>query len=274
VGVVNGPSIADDLSLALSVVVDADLIAMGRFRSLDLRVDTKPDRSPVTDADRAVEQVIRERIAASRPGDAFLGEEYAATGTTGAAAAGRQWIVDPIDGTANFLRGLPTWGTLIALAIDGVPVVGVVSSPALGRRWWGARGHGAWAQDIQPGIDGVPEALTVSRVAGLGDAYFSHGAIQLWSGLGRAEQLTRIASKVWREHGYGDFWQHMLVAEGRIDAAAEFDVQPYDVAAVIPIIEEAGGRFSAVDGTPGPWAGSALTTNGALHEPLLAELAH
>ena len=267
------PSPADDLSLALSIAVDADLAAMTRFRALDLRVETKPDRSPVTDADRAVEQVIRERIAASRPGDAFLGEEYAATGATGADATGRQWIVDPIDGTANFLRGLPTWGTLISLAVDGVPVVGVASSPALGRRWWGARGLGAWAQEIRPGLDGTPERLAVSGVGELADAYFSHGAIQIWHEHGRAEQLTRIAAQVWRDHGYGDFWQHMLVAEGRIDAAAEFGVQPYDVAAVVPIIEEAGGRFTDAEGRDGPWGGSAVVTNGALHDALLAELA-
>ena len=268
----NAPTVADDLSLALSIAVDADLAAMTRFRSLDLRIETKPDRSPVTDADRAVEQLVRDRIAASRPGDAFLGEEYAATGATGASASGRQWIVDPIDGTANFLRGLPTWATLIALAVDGVPVVGVVSSPALGRRWWGATGLGAWAQEIRPGLDGVPERLAVSGVADLGDAYVSHGAIQLWEAQGRVHQLTRITASAWRDHGYGDFWQHMLVAEGRIDAAAEFDLQPYDVAAVIPIIEEAGGRFSDATGAPGCWGDSALVTNGALHETLLAEL--
>lgn len=266
-------SLADDLSLALSIAVDADLVAMARFQALDLRVETKPDRTPVTDADRSVERVIRERITAARPQDAFLGEEFAATGATGAGAAGRQWIVDPIDGTANFLRGLPTWGTLIALAVDGVPVVGVVSSPALRRRWWGATGLGAWAQDIQPGIDGTPQRLAVSGVSALSDAYFSHGAIQIWGEHGRAEQLTAITAQVWRDHGYGDFWQHMLVAEGRIDAAAEFGVQPYDVAAVIPIIAEAGGRFTDVDGIAGPWGGSAVTTNGRLHDPLLAALA-
>lgn len=267
------PSIADDLSLALSIAGDAELAAMTRFRALDLRVETKPDRSPVTDADRAVEEIIRERVAAARPGDAFLGEEYAASGATGAGARGRQWIVDPIDGTANFLRGLPTWGTLIALAVDGEPVVGVATAPALGRRWWGARGLGAWTQALRPGIDEAPERLAVSGVTELADAYFSHGAIQLWAAEGRAEQLGRIAERVWREHGYGDFWQHMLVAEGRIDAAAEFDVKPYDVAAIIPIVEEAGGRFTDAGGAPGPWGSSALATNGALHRAFLAELA-
>lgn len=266
------PAIADDLALALAVAADADLVSLPRFRALDLLVETKPDRTPVTDADRAVERLIRERIGAARPGDSILGEEYGEEGSRD----GRQWIVDPIDGTANFLRGVPVWGTLIALAVGGVPRVGVVSAPALGLRWWGAEGLGAWSDrasgDRVDPVHGAPRRLRVSRVGRLADAYVSHGAIQIWESLGRGGQLAGIAREVWRDHGYGDFWQHMLVAEGAIDAAAEFGIQPYDVAAIIPIVEEAGGRFTDAEGTPGPWGGSALTTNGLLHDALLDRL--
>ncbi len=264
------PTVADDLSLALSIAADADLVSTDRFRAQDLRIETKPDRTPVTDADRAVERLVRERIAASRPGDAILGEEYG-----GQRTAGRQWIVDPIDGTANFLRGLPIWGTLIALAVDGVPVVGVASAPALGRRWWGARGLGAWTETTANGHhqpDVAPRSIRVSGVQTLPDAVFSHGAVRIWEEAGRAAQLAAIARTVWRDHGYGDFWQHMLVAEGAIDAAAEFDLQPYDMAALVPIVEEAGGRFTSAAGEPGPWGGSAVATNGLLHDALLAAL--
>ena len=260
-------NLADDLSLALSIAADADLVSAPRFRAADLLVESKPDRTPVTDADRAVERLIRERILAARPGDGILGEEF---GTEGSGP--RQWIIDPIDGTANFLRGVPVWGTLIALAIDGAPVVGVASAPALGLRWWGARGLGAWVDRTDGPFGDAPRRLRVSAVGRLADAYFSHGAIRIWEEAGRGAQLAAIAREVWRDHGYGDFWQHLLVAEGLIDAAAEFDVQSYDVAALIPIVEEAGGRFTDAAGAPGPWGGSALTTNGLLHDELLDRL--
>lgn len=262
--------LADDLSLALSIATAADLVSAPRFRAADLKVEAKPDRSPVTDADRAVEREIRTRIAAARPLDGIYGEEYGTEGDPD--GRGRQWIIDPIDGTANFLRGLPVWATLIGLAIDGVPVVGVVSAPALGLRWWAARGHGAWVDRTDGPHGDAPRAMRVSGVAQLEDAVFSHGAIRLWEDLGRGQQLASIAREVWRDHGYGDFWQHMLVAEGHLDAAAEFDLQPYDLAAIVPIIEEAGGRFSDADGNAGPWGGSALSTNGLLHEALLTRL--
>lgn len=264
-------SIADDLSLALAIAGDADLVSLPRFKALDLQVETKPDRTPVTDADRAVERLVRERIAASRPGDSMLGEEY---GTTGESV--RQWIVDPIDGTKNFLRGVPIWATLIALAIDGVPIVGVVSAPALGRRWWAGKGLGAWTVDLPhhaaPDTEATPSRLAVSGVRELADASFSHGSMQIWDEEGRLDELVAISRSVWRTRAYGDFWQHMLVAEGAIDAAAEFDLKPYDMAALIPIVEEAGGRFSATSGEAGPWSGSAVSTNGLLHEALLARI--
>jgi len=262
--------LADDLSLACSIAADADLVSGPRFRAADLLVESKPDRTPVTDADRAVERLIRERIAEARPGDGILGEEFGVEGDP--EGRGRQWIVDPIDGTANFLRGVPVWATLIGLAIDGVPVVGVVSAPALGLRWWGARGLGAWVDRTDGPHGDAPRRMRVSAVAAVSDAYFSHGAIRLWEDAGRGAQLAAIAREVWRDHGYGDFWQHMLVAEGLIDAAAELDLQPYDVAAIVPIVEEAGGRFTDLAGRSGPWGGSALTTNGLLHEALLDRL--
>lgn len=254
-------SLDDDLRLALRLADAADAISRERFRAMDLVVDTKPDRTPVTDADRAVEEAIRGLLASERPDDAILGEEF---GTSGDAS--RQWILDPIDGTAHFLRGVPIWATLIALAVDGVPVVGVVSSPALGKRWWAAKGSGAWVAD-----DGAeqPRRLRVSGVAALGDATFSYNSIQQWEGAGRLDQVLELARSVWRDRAYGDAWPYMLVAEGLIDGAGEFDVKPYDLAALVPVVEEAGGRFTSADGEPGPWHGSSLATNGILHDEVL-----
>jgi histidinol-phosphatase len=257
-------SLADDLSLALALAGDADLISLDRFTALDLVVTTKPDRTPVTDADQAVERSIRAGILAARPHDSILGEEY---GTEGDSS--RQWIIDPIDGTANFLRGLPIWGTLIALAIDGVPVVSVVSSPALGKRWHAARGHGAFAH-----VRGEePKRIHVSAVERLGDASISYNSIQGWDGAGYLDELVELSRSVWRARAVGDMWAYMLLAEGSLDLVGEFDLQPYDMAALIPIVEEAGGRFSSVTGEPGPWHGNALATNGALHEDALRLLA-
>lgn len=254
---------ADDLALALALAGDADLISLDRFRSVDLVVTTKPDRTPVTDADQAVERSIRSGLEAARPADGILGEEY---GTQGGGV--RQWIIDPIDGTANFLRGVPIWGTLIALAVDGVPVVGVVSAPALGKRWYGATGHGAWGMAHGE----QPRPLAVSGVTDLADASLSYNSLQGWDGEGRVDDVIALSRSVWRSRAIGDMWSYMLLAEGALDIVAEFDLKPYDMAALIPIIEEAGGRFTSVSGEPGPWAGSALATNGHLHDAVLAAL--
>lgn len=251
----------DDLALALSLADIADEISMSHFRSQDLTVETKPDRSFVTAGDKAVEAAIRERLQRARPADGIFGEEFGIEGDSR-----RQWIIDPIDGTAHFMRGAPVWATLIALAIDGEPVVGVCSSPAFGQRWWGSRGAGAWTDPTDP------RPIRVSGVQELSDAAFSYNAIQGWDGAGRIEQLVSLQRKVWRARSYGDAWSYMLLAEGQIDAVAEFDLQPYDMAALVPIIEEAGGRFTAADGRPGPWHGSALATNGHLHERLMDEI--
>ncbi len=256
-------SLDDDLALALTLAAAADLISLDRFNAVDLVVTTKPDRTPVTDADQAVERSIRSGIESARPHDAILGEEY---GTQGGGS--RQWIIDPIDGTANFLRGVPIWGTLISLAIDGVPVVGVVSSPALGKRWWAATGHGAWAQ-----AEGhEPKPIAVSRVAELADASLSYNSLKGWDDEGRLEEAITLSRAVWRSRAIGDMWAYMLLAEGAIDIVTELDLKPYDMAALIPIIVEAGGRFTSVEGEPGPWGGSALATNGLLHDASLATL--
>lgn len=256
-------SLSDDLALALALAADADLISLDRFRAVDLVVTTKPDRTPVTDADQAVERSIRSGIEAARPTDSILGEEY---GTVGDSR--RQWIIDPIDGTANFLRGVPIWGTLISLAVDGVPVVGVVSSPALGKRWWAAIGDGAWSQATGERA----RQIRVSAVSELADASLSYNNITGWDDEGRLEAIVGLTRAVWRSRAIGEMWSYMLLAEGAIDIVGEYDLKPYDMAALIPIITEAGGRFTSVDGVDGPWSGSALATNGTLHDRVIGYL--
>ncbi len=287
-GTDGGARWAADLRLALTLADAADAISTERYRSADLHVSLKPDRTHVTDADQAVERAIRAGIESERPDDSFYGEEYGddaaetetetGTGTgTGTDAAGdataagraravphRQWIVDPIDGTANFLRGVPVWATLISLVVDGVPVLGVVSAPALGRRWWASTGGGAFSSEHGT------TPLRVSGVRDLAAASLSYNGLDYWMDAGRLEQLLDLTRKVWRVRAYGDFWSYMLVAEGAVDMAGEFDLQPYDMAAVMSIIEEAGGRFTSADGEAGPWHGSALATNGLLHDDVLA----
>lgn len=241
----------------------ADAISRERFTALDLVVTEKPDRTPVTDADQAVERAIRATLAEHRPADGILGEEYGTEGSTA-----RQWIIDPIDGTAGFLRGIPIWGTLIALAVDGVPVVGLVSAPALGKRWWARTGGGAWMTDERsPGA--APSRLRVSGVSTLDHASLSYNSIQQWDQAGHLDALVKLSRQVWRTRAYGDMWSYMLLAEGLLDIASEFDLKPYDMAAIVPIVQEAGGRFTSVDGQAGPWHGSALATNGLLHEVTL-----
>lgn len=274
--------LSEDLALALELADLADTVSLARFRAVDLDVQTKPDRTPVTEADLAVERVIRERLAAARPGDGILGEEF---GTEGDST--RQWIIDPIDGTANFLRGVPVWGTLIALAIDGVPLVGVASSPAMGRRWWAARGMGAWtsasagelgaseetAADAASARVAGARRLRVSGVERLADASLSFQSLAQWRNAGYLDRLLVLSEQVWRDRAYGDLWSYTLVAEGLIDITGEFDVKPYDLAALVPIVEEAGGRFTSITGEPGPWHGSSLATNGRVHDAVLAVLA-
>ncbi len=249
-----------DLALALRLADAADAQSLPRFDAADLEVSTKADRSHVTDADLATERAIRSVLAEERPGDGIFGEEYGSQGDTA-----RQWIIDPIDGTANFLRGVPLWGTMIALAVDGRPVVGVVSMPALGRRWWAAEGRGAWTA-----TDDAPRRVQVSNVDALEKASVSFQSIAQWADAGRTRELLALADRVWRDRAYGDVFSYMMLAEGRIDMVAEFDVKEYDIAAAVPIVREAGGRMTAFDGADTLSSLSALATNGVLHESFLA----
>jgi histidinol-phosphatase len=256
-------TLADDLAVALTLAGEADLIAMERYRAQDLDVQLKPDRTQVTDADKRVERMIRDHLASARPHDSVFGEEFGVTGQSN-----RQWIVDPIDGTSNFVRGVPIWGLLLALVVDGVPRLGVVSAPALGRRWWGATGHGAWMQ--QDG--GKPRPLAVSGVDELAEASLSYNSLQHWDRAGRLDDLVRLSRAVGRTRAYGDLWAYMLVAEGAVDAAGEFDLKPWDIAALVPVIREAGGRVTTVTGGDPLEDDSILVSNGLLHDRLLAVL--
>ncbi len=252
-----------DLALALRLADAADAVTLPRFRAADLRVSAKPDRSPVTDADTAAEEVLRELLTVERPADAVLGEE----GGGSVAGAARGWVLDPIDGTKNFSRGMPVWATLIALAVEGEAVVGVVSAPALGRRWWGAVGEGAWTSD---GAGAAPRRITVSAVGSLGDAYLSTTDLRVFGRQGRMDRWLALVDAVWETRAFGDFWQHVLVAEGVLDVAVDPVANPWDLAALAPIVAEAGGRLTDLTGSP-TWAGGdGLTSNGTLHAAALA----
>ncbi len=259
-------SFADDLALAHELADIADAIALPRFMAQDLQVETKPDDSPVTDADRATERAIKAKLAEARPADALIGEEYGNTpGSQSGSQAGsgsRTWIIDPIDGTANFMRGVPVWASLIALAIDGQPVVSVVSAPALGRRWWAAPEVGAHTRDI----DGTERAIRVSNIADAAHASISYNNLRLWDASGKLPQLLEFSRTLWRTRAYGDFWSYMLLAEGSVDIVAEHDLKIYDIAALVPIIEQAGGKLSALSGELTAETSSVLATNGKLHE--------
>ncbi len=259
---------ADDLSLAHVLADTADKVSMDRFRALDLRVESKPDLTPVSDADRAVEKALRSTLQRTRPRDAVLGEEFGVT----AAAAGpghRQWVIDPIDGTKNYIRGVPIWATLIALMDGDQPVVGLVSAPALGRRWWGAIGHGAYAGKRA----GSATAIKVSGVRRIADASFCYSSLNGWEETGRLDPVLDIIRQSWRSRAYGDFYGYMLVAEGAVDIMVEPELSLWDLAALIPIVTEAGGTFTDLTGRPGPGGGSAVATNGKLHEEVLTRLA-
>jgi histidinol-phosphatase len=248
-----------DLELALELADEADRLTLARFRALDLVVDTKPDRTPVSEADRAVETMIRGRVAAARPGDAVLGEEE---GTTGEGP--RRWIVDPIDGTSNFIRGVPIYATLIALEEHGEIVVGVASAPALGRRWWAARGEGAFANG---------DAIAVSKVSSLADAHLSYDSNVDTERKGYLAQFAALERRVWRTRGLGDFWHHVLVAEGAFDIAIEPGPSLWDLAALLVIVEEAGGRLTDMAGNRTADGGGAITTNGLLHDEVVTAFA-
>jgi histidinol-phosphatase len=249
----------DDLALALELADLADEITLARYLASDLKIETKPDMTPVTEADRAVEEALRARIAGVHPGDAVIGEEFGGSEDRG----GRTWIIDPIDGTKSYLRGMPTWSTLIALSVAGELTVGVASMPALSRRWWALRGAGALA-------DGQP--IHVSSVSGLSDAQLAWGGIEDWDSVGRTEALLALGRACWRTRGVGDAWQYMLVAEGSAEIALDPAVSVWDLAAVKVIVEEAGGRFTDFGGVARADGGSGLATNGLVHEDALAIL--
>jgi histidinol-phosphatase len=253
-----------DIELALGLADAADEITGARFRANDLTIDRKPDRTPVTDADLAVEDRIRELLATARPGDGVAGEERG-----GHVGDGRAWLIDPVDGTKNFLRGVPAWATLIALLVDGTPVVGVASAPALGRRWWAADGHGAWTSAA--GV-ASPWRISVSGVDDLADAYLSTTDVNSWIDHHSREAYLGLVDACWESRAFGDFWQHCMVAEGALDIAAEAIVNPWDVAPLRVIVEQAGGRFSDLHGRQRHDGGSALSTNGRLHEAALSTL--
>jgi histidinol-phosphatase len=253
-----------DLALALRLADAADAASMARFDAADLDIQVKADATHVTEADLATERAIRAILEAERPGDGVFGEEFGVTGDTA-----RQWIIDPIDGTANYLKGIPMWTTLIALAIDGVPRVGVASQPALGRRWWAASGLGAWTNTP----DGSDARLSVSNVDRIDQASASFQSISQWDEAGHLDAVIRLSRAVWRDRGYGDTWPYMLLAEGRLEFVAEFGVKEYDIAALVPIVTEAGGRFTSFDGADSIAGRSSLATNGRLHTAFL-ELLH
>lgn len=256
----------DDLPLALELCDTSDEITLGRFRREDLQVQTKPDMTPVSDADMAVERAVRERLSEARPGDVVVGEEYGGAEEVGSR---RRWIIDPIDGTKGYVRGLPVWGTLLALEEDGELVVGVVSAPALGRRWWASRGQGAYVAD---GLSDEPRRIHVSGVRDLADAQVSFGDFEGWEQIGRLDAMLDLCRKCWRVRGMGDFWSYMLVAEGAAEIALDPIVSLWDMAAQQVIVEEAGGRQSDLSGARDPGGGSGVATNGVLHEATLAIL--
>ncbi|MDN5918018.1 MAG: histidinol-phosphatase [Pseudonocardia sp.] len=265
------PSLTDDLELALRLADIADAITLPRFRAADLTVSRKPDRTPVTDADTAAEDALRAALGHERPDDAVLGEER---GDTGASANGRGWVLDPIDGTKNFSRGMPVWATLIGLTVHGRPALGVVSAPALGQRWWAATGSGAWAA----GAGEAPRRISVSGVADLGDAYVSTTDLNVFredtvlpGHVGLPGWLALTAA-CWETRAFGDFWQHCLVAEGVLDLVVEPAASAWDLAAPAAIVAEAGGRLSDLSGTDSVTGGNALTSNGLLHDAALAVL--
>ena len=256
--------LTDDLRLAHLLADDADSITMSRFKALDLHVTAKPDMSPVSDADTGVEEAIRRTLSRARPRDAVHGEEMADTGW-----GPRRWVLDPIDGTKNFVRGVPVWATLISLIVNDQVVVGVVSAPALGRRWWASLGGGAYAGKSL--MSASP--CHVSDVNRIEDASLSYAEISEWVDSGQGQQFVDLMRSCWRTRAYGDFWSYMLLAEGGVDLACEPDLALHDMAACSVVVTEAGGSFTDVEGRPGPHGAGGYASNGRLHEELLRRLA-
>jgi histidinol-phosphatase len=257
-------SFTDDLRLAHLLADNADSIGMSRFRAGNLVVTTKPDMTAVSDADQSIETALRKTLASARPRDAVHGEEQDDTGW-----GPRRWIIDPIDGTANYVRGVPVWATLIALMVEDTVRVGVVSAPALGRRWWASEGDGAYAGKTLFG----GQQLHVSGVGRVEDAFLSYASLNGWMATDRARPFANLLHDCGRTRAFGDFWSYMLVAEGVVDLATEPELSLHDMAALDIIVREAGGRFTNLDGKSGPVGPGALATNGLLHDEVLARLA-
>jgi histidinol-phosphatase len=273
---IGSAQILDDLALAHALADLADAITLDRYQSQDLVITTKPDNTPVTDADRAVETAIREALGTHRSGDGLVGEEFGSN----KGSSGRYWVIDPIDGTKNFMRGVPTWATLIALVqVDASGneevVVGIASAPALARRWAAAKGHGATVR-FNAGTDDLLEEsigasldkkISVSKVSALSDASISYSDFVGWGD--RLEPFQKMLAGAWRTRGIGDFWSHMLVAEGAVDVAIEPSLAVWDMAALDIIVREAGGTFTNTAGQNGPFGGSGVSTNGLLHNAVI-----
>jgi histidinol-phosphatase len=273
----NSIDLTDDLALAHALADLADAISLDRYQAQDLVVINKPDNTPVTDADRAVETAIREALATHRHTDGLVGEEFGSDKGT----SGRYWVIDPIDGTKNFMRGVPTWATLIALVqVDSSGaeevVVGIASAPALARRWSAAKGHGAFVRFNSGNVDDVLEEfdsnssekkISVSKVSALSDASISYSDFVGWGD--RLEPFQKMLATAWRTRGIGDFWSHMLVAEGAVDVAIEPKLAVWDMAALDIIVREAGGIFTNTAGQSGPFGGSGVSTNGLLHNAVI-----
>lgn len=260
---------SDDVRLAHVLADNADNLSMDRFGAQDLEISTKPDMTYVTEADKAVEEALRRQLKSTRTRDVVLGEEQGEIeGSTGSHE--RRWIIDPIDGTSNFVRGVPVWATLIALEEAGEIVAGLVSAPAIGRRWWASKDGGAFTGKSFMNA----REIRVSSVPDLDDAFFSYASVKGWDAIDKGAAFGALLRRVWRTRAYGDFWSYMLVAEGAVDIAAEPDLELWDMAALDIIVREAGGRFTGLDGRNGPWSGNALATNGRLHDAALAYLGH
>jgi histidinol-phosphatase len=250
--------VSPDLELALELADIADAITLPRFQAADLVVETKPDMTPVSEADRGVEQALLARLAVARPEHGVIGEEFGSHGSSA-----MRWIIDPIDGTKNYVRGIPIFATLIALEEQGEVTVGVASSPALGRRWWAARGEGAFANGRR---------LRVSAVSRLADAQLCYGSIDAWVTAGMLDRFLDLGRACWRTRGFGDYFTHMMVAEGSAEIALEGPgIKLWDMAAPKVIVEEAGGRVTDLAGAPMAGTGT-VSTNGLLHQEVLAAL--